>query len=151
MATRPSSRRAIQPQGAAPPANSRSPRTRPRHDHAEPAADQASGHTAQQLKDALANRDYEIDKRTVERDLVQLSARFPIVCSEDTTPYRCTGCGRQPLSAAAHHRLAAISAPGTRPAARLAARCLSAVPQSTFSPARWRDEDEVLEDFRSGP
>ena len=110
------------------------------------------GHTAQQLKDALANRDYEIDKRTVERDLVQLSARFPIVCSEDTTPYRWYWLpGGNPYLQQLTHRLAAISVPGARPAARarseVPVRC---TPVDVFAREMGVTEDEVHEDFRSG-
>jgi len=110
------------------------------------------GHTAQQITDALDNRDYEVDKRTVERDLVQLSARFPIVCSEDTTPYRWYWLpGGNPYLQQLAHRLAAVSVSDAPPASRarkeLPVRCTAI---EDFAREMGVTKDEVLEDFHSG-
>lgn len=45
------------------------------------------GITARQLADVLAQHGFVITKRTVERDLMELSSLFPLVCNDKGTPY----------------------------------------------------------------
>lgn len=110
------------------------------------------GHTAQQLRDALADRDYDVDKRTVERDLVELSVRFPIVCAEESTPYRWYWLpGGNPYLQQLVHRLAAATSPDQRTGARarneIPLRC---TPLEQFSEWMGVSEAEIFEDFHSG-
>ena len=46
------------------------------------------GKTARVLLTELAARGYSVSKKTVERDLVNLSIIFPITCNEDSKPYQ---------------------------------------------------------------
>ena len=46
-----------------------------------------SGTTSSELTRRLADAGFEVDKRTVERDLIKLSALFPIVADERSKPY----------------------------------------------------------------
>lgn len=45
------------------------------------------GKTSRELREQLASSGYEVSKRTVERDLVELSGIFPLLCNERSTPY----------------------------------------------------------------
>lgn len=45
------------------------------------------GVTARALADRLGQEGYEVSKRTVERDLTELSCHFPLVCNDKSTPY----------------------------------------------------------------
>lgn len=46
-----------------------------------------AGITSRQLADALRDRGYDVTKRTVERDLQELSRHFPIECNSKSTPF----------------------------------------------------------------
>lgn len=46
------------------------------------------GKTSRQLLEDLAARGYNVSKKTVERDLVELSTVFPITSNEDSKPYQ---------------------------------------------------------------
>jgi len=46
------------------------------------------GISANEIVVALENDNFSVTKRTIERDLNELSLRFGIVCNEDNTPYR---------------------------------------------------------------
>ncbi|MBR4596829.1 MAG: WYL domain-containing transcriptional regulator [Opitutales bacterium] len=46
------------------------------------------GITAQELAGRIAGMGYEVSKRTVERDLRDLSTLFPLAASEDSAPFR---------------------------------------------------------------
>ena len=46
------------------------------------------GKTARQLLEELATRGYSVSKKTVERDLVELSTIFPIAANEASKPYQ---------------------------------------------------------------
>jgi len=48
----------------------------------------APGKTARQLRDELDRTGYTVSKKTVERDLVDLSAIFPITADEQNKPYQ---------------------------------------------------------------
>ena len=110
------------------------------------------GRTAQQITDALANRGYRIDKRTVERNLAELSARFPIVCAEETTPY----CwywvpGGNPYLHQLAHRLAAVAAKASHPGRKARSEIpLGLTPIDEFTKWMGVTEAEVLEDFHTG-
>lgn len=43
--------------------------------------------TARELKERLAGEGYEISKRTIERDLIELSATFPLMLDDRERPY----------------------------------------------------------------
>jgi predicted DNA-binding transcriptional regulator YafY len=45
------------------------------------------GLTARDLTDWLEQEGYEVTKRTVERDLIELSCHFPLRCNDKSTPY----------------------------------------------------------------
>lgn len=45
------------------------------------------GVTARQLADVLAEHGFVVTKRTIERDLQELSSLFPLVCNDKGTPY----------------------------------------------------------------
>lgn len=45
------------------------------------------GITARHLADVLAQHGFVVTKRTVERDLLELSSLFPLVCNDKGTPY----------------------------------------------------------------
>ncbi len=45
------------------------------------------GITTEQLRKSLADRDFDVNLRTIQRDLVKLSAQFPLTCDE-TDPLR---------------------------------------------------------------
>jgi len=44
------------------------------------------GITTESLREALAARDFDVNLRTIQRDLVKLSAPFPLICDEDEPP-----------------------------------------------------------------
>lgn len=44
------------------------------------------GITTESLRSALAARDFDVNLRTIQRDLVKLSAPFPLVCDESDSP-----------------------------------------------------------------
>ena len=46
----------------------------------------APGITTEALRSALAARDFEVNLRTIQRDLVKLSAPFPLICDEGDPP-----------------------------------------------------------------
>jgi len=46
-----------------------------------------TGKSAGQLTSELAASGFEVDKRTVERDLIKLSTQFPIISDERSKPY----------------------------------------------------------------
>jgi len=48
----------------------------------------APGITARELADTLANDGFGVSKRTIERDLVDLSGQFGIACSDEVKPFR---------------------------------------------------------------
>lgn len=45
------------------------------------------GLTARHLADVLAQHGFVVTKRTIERDLLELSSLFPLVCNDKGTPY----------------------------------------------------------------
>lgn len=45
------------------------------------------GISARELTSELADLGYDVDKRTVTRDLVKLSELFPLVCNDKGTPH----------------------------------------------------------------
>lgn len=45
------------------------------------------GITAQELVDLLDDAGFTVSKRTVERDLIELSSLFPLQCNDKSTPY----------------------------------------------------------------
>lgn len=47
----------------------------------------APGHTAAELQEHLSNAGHEVSKRTIERDLAELSRQFPIQCNDKGIPY----------------------------------------------------------------
>lgn len=47
----------------------------------------APGHTAAELQKHLSNAGHEVSKRTIERDLAELSRQFPIQCNDKGIPY----------------------------------------------------------------
>lgn len=110
------------------------------------------GITAQQLKNALEYRDYDVDKRTVERDLVQLSTHFPIVCAEEHAPYRWYWMpGVNPMLQQIVHRLAGVrSTGGHRHVVNRKASPIHLTPIEDFSANMGVPLSEVLEDIQSG-
>lgn len=50
-------------------------------------ASRAPGITARELAEQLSDNGFPVTKRTVERDLVDLSSQFGIACNDDTKPY----------------------------------------------------------------
>lgn len=48
---------------------------------------QLPGKTSRQLQEQLRDAGFEVSKRTVERDLVELSGIFPLLCNERSAPY----------------------------------------------------------------
>jgi hypothetical protein len=110
------------------------------------------GRTSQQITDALADRGYGVDKRTVERNLVELSARFPIVCEEETTPYRWYWLpGGNPYLQQLAHRLAAVAGKTSHPGRKARSEIpLALTPIDEFATWMGVTEAEVLEDFHSG-
>lgn len=48
----------------------------------------ANGETVKDLAERLSYRGFEVNKRTVERDLAELSALFPLHCDDSRKPYR---------------------------------------------------------------
>jgi hypothetical protein len=110
------------------------------------------GKTAQQVTDALANRGHKVDKRTVERNLADLSTRLPIVCAEETTPYSWYWVpGANPYLPQLMHRLASVGRStiqhGATARKEIPLRC---TPLEDFAQWMGVTEAEVLEDFRSG-
>ena len=47
----------------------------------------APGHTVKEITQRLESEGFSISKRSVERDLVELSRIFPIVCNDKSKPY----------------------------------------------------------------
>ena len=45
------------------------------------------GITAKDLAERLSNAGFEVSKRTIERDLQDLSLVFPLMCNDKGTPY----------------------------------------------------------------
>ena len=112
------------------------------------------GITAQQITDDLANRhrDYAVDKRTVERDLVQLSSHFPIVCAEEHTPYQWYWMpGASPMLQQIVHRLAGVrSTGGHRHVVSRKASPIRLTPIQDFAANMRVPISEILEDIQSG-
>ncbi len=47
----------------------------------------APGITSRQLQSRLKDAGYPVSKRTIERDLIELSILFPLTCDEESTPF----------------------------------------------------------------
>jgi hypothetical protein len=110
------------------------------------------GQTAQQVRDALAERGFHVDKRTVERDLADLALQFPIVCAEEHQPFRWYWMpGANPYLPQLMHRLASVGRStiqqGAMARKEIPLRC---TPLEDFAQCMGVAEAEVLEDFHSG-
>jgi hypothetical protein len=110
------------------------------------------GQTAQQVRDALAERGFHVDKRTVERDLADLALQFPIVCAEEHQPFRWYWMpGANPYLPQLMHRLASVRRStiqhGATARTEIPLRC---TPLEDFAQWMGVTEAEVLEDFHSG-
>ena len=55
------------------------------------------GVTTRELRDLLADAGHDVTKRTIERDLQELSRLFPIACNDKSTPYGWYWNGNSPF------------------------------------------------------
>lgn len=67
------------------------------------------GMTTAALQSALAARDFSVDLRTIQRDLVKLSAAFPLVCDESDRPRWYWAPHAETVTLPGHDSLSALS------------------------------------------
>ena len=67
------------------------------------------GITTEALRSALATRDFDINLRTIQRDLNKLSAPFPLLCDEADPPRWYWAPHAETLTLPGHDPLSALS------------------------------------------
>jgi predicted DNA-binding transcriptional regulator YafY len=67
------------------------------------------GTTTETLRHALADRDFDVNLRTIQRDLVKLSASFPLICDEGDPPRWYWAPHAESINLPGHDSLSALS------------------------------------------
>ncbi len=67
------------------------------------------GITTEQLRKSLADRDFDVNLRTIQRDLVKLSAQFPLTCDESDPPRWYWAPHAEAVTLPGHDPLSALS------------------------------------------